>query len=150
MEDILNLLPQILRQTGYDETVCEHVVFAVWNRTVGEAVSANCVPFRLHAKRLVVLTSDATWKRQLEKISGEIIFKINRVLTTELVTHIEYRVDPRQVKALHREPPEIQFRNQSAIVSELAPIAEKIAQPEMRDAFLRAAGKCLERREREP
>lgn len=147
MEDILSLLPQILRQTGFDEAVCEQVVFALWNRTVGEAVCAHCIPFRLQAKRLVVLTSDATWKTQLEKISGEIIFKINRMVTTELVTHIEYRVEPRQVSAQRRQPPEIRFSDQRRIVGELAAVAERIPDPDLRDIFLRAAGKCLERRE---
>lgn len=148
MEEPFHLLPQILRQTGYQESVCEQVVLATWNRVVGEVVSANATPSRLYGKRLIVLTSDSTWKTQLEGMSREIIFAINRLLGVKIVTFIEYRVDPYQVKALRKRSPEITFRHLNEITQELEPIVQSIFDPELRRASLRAASKCIERTER--
>lgn len=147
MEEILDLLPTILRQIGYQETVCEKAVCAAWNRIVGEVVSANAVPFRLYEGRLIVLTSDATWKRQLEMMSPEILYKINRVLGADIVRFIEYRVDPYRIQAQRRREPEIRFRRLDEIIRDLEPLVRDLADPELRAAFLRAASKCIERTE---
>jgi len=149
VEELFHLLPEILRQIGYRESVCEQVVCAAWNRVVGEAVSAHTVPLRLYEKRLIVITSDSTWKTQLETMSREIILAVNRLLGAEIVTFIEYRVDPYQVKALRKRAPEIMFRHLSEIERELEPTVRSISNPELRQAFLRAASKCIERTEGE-
>lgn len=147
MEEILDLLPLILQQTGYQESVCEKAVFAAWNRIVGDVVSANAVPFRLYEKRLIVLTSDATWKRQLEIMSPEILYKINRLLGADIARFIEYRVDPRSIEAQRHREPEIRFHRLDEIIRDLEPHVRDLADPELRAAFLRAASKCIERTE---
>ena len=147
MQELLSLLPTILRRADYQPEVCEQAVFAAWNCAVGEVVAMNALPFRLYKKRLIVLTSDAVWKTQLQKISSEIIFKINRILGAPMVSFIEYRADPAQVAALRPKRAEVQFEHQQELMKELEPIADQIDDPELRRAFLRAASKCLERHE---
>jgi hypothetical protein len=148
VEELLSLLPTILRRLDYQPEVCEQAVFAAWSHAVGEVVAMNAVPFRLFQKRLIVLTSDAVWKTQLQRISSEIIFKINRILGNPMVTYIEYRIDPVQVATMRPRPAEVEFEHQDQLRRELEPMAERIDDPDLREAFLRAAGKCLERQER--
>ena len=146
MEELLSLLPIILQRAGYQEEVCQQAVFAAWERAVGEAIAKNCVPFRLHDKRLIVLTANPIWKAQLQKMTSEIIFKIDRILGAPLVTYIEYRVDPKQVAAHHQRRGEVRFERLDKLMKELEPDAEKIDDPELRRTFLRAASKSLARR----
>jgi len=112
-------------------------------------IASSAKPLRLYEKRLIVITSDSTWKTQLETMSREIILAVNRLLGAEIVTFIEYRVDPYQVKALRKRAPEIMFRHLSEIERELEPTVRSISNPELRQAFLRAASKCIERTEGE-
>jgi predicted nucleic acid-binding Zn ribbon protein len=147
MEEILDLLPAILRQTGYHHAVCEKAVCAAWNRIVGEAVSTHAVPFRLYEKRLIVLTSDATWKKQLELMSPEILFKLNRLLGSDVVLFIEYRTDPLAVAAERPQAEDVRFSRLDEIIRDLEPLVRDIADSELRAAFLRAASKCIERTE---
>jgi hypothetical protein len=149
VQELLSLLPTILRRADYQPEVCEQAVFAAWTRAVGEAVSMNAVPFRLYQKRLIVLTSDDIWKAQLRKMSSQIIFKINRLLGASMVSVVEYRVDPVQVAARQPHSPEVRFEHQEALMKELEPLVDQIGDPELRRAFLRAASKCLERHEAE-
>ncbi|HXF06052.1 MAG TPA: DUF721 domain-containing protein [Blastocatellia bacterium] len=149
MEEILDLLPTILRQIGYQEAVCEKAVCAAWNRIVGDVVSANAVPFRLYEGRLIVLTSDATWKKQLEAISPEILYKMNRLLGADIVKFIEYRIDPYYTRGQRHQELEIRFRRLDEIIRDLEPLVRDLADAELRAAFLRAASKCIERIEGE-
>ncbi|MCS6803979.1 MAG: DUF721 domain-containing protein [Acidobacteriota bacterium] len=146
MDELVSLLPSILQRSGYQPDVCEQAAFAAWNHVVGKAVAARCVPFRLHEKHLIVITSDKTWKTQLQKMTSEIIFKIGRVLGAPLVTYIEYRVDPQYVARRQQERPAIVFDRLEQWHAELQADAELIADDELRDIFLRAASKSLARR----
>jgi predicted nucleic acid-binding Zn ribbon protein len=146
MEELLSLLPIILQRADYQEEVCQQAVFAVWHRAVGEAISMNCVPFRLHDKRLIILTSSQIWKTQLQKMASEIIFKIDRILGAPLVTYIEYRVDAKQVAAHQQRRSEIRYERLEELMKELESDASLIADPELRRIFLRAASKSLARR----
>jgi predicted nucleic acid-binding Zn ribbon protein len=145
MEDLLNLLPVILQRSGYQEDVCQQAVFAAWDRAVGETIARNCVPFRLHDKRLIVLTASQIWKTQLQRMTSEIIFKIDRILGAPLVTYIEYRIDARQVTERQRLVQPVRFEHLEEIMGELAADADQIDDPELRRLFIRAASKSLAR-----
>ncbi len=92
MEELIHILPHALRMVGYEESVCERVLQGAWARLVGDLLAAHTFPVRLHKRRLIVLTTDRTWKAQLEKLSPDILARINRLFGTELVETIEYRV----------------------------------------------------------
>lgn len=146
MDELVSLLPFILQRSGYQPDVCEQAAFAAWDHVVGKAVAVHCVPFRLHEKHLIVITSDKTWKTQLQKMTSEIIFKIGRVLGTPLVTYIEYRVEPRYIAKRHQQRQAISFDRLEQWRAELQADADRITDPKLRDVFLRAASKSLARR----
>ena len=93
MNELFRLLPKLLSEHEDNETVREAVVFAVWRNVVGESLRENTVPFRLYKKQLIVAVADEGWKRHLESLSGQMIFKLNSALRAPEVTFIEFRVD---------------------------------------------------------
>jgi hypothetical protein len=113
------------------------------------------VPFRLYRKTLVVAVADTTWQKQLEAMSGQLLFRINSILGQAVVTYIEFRVDPATVRA-ERETltpqqtttAEQEQRALSSATGEVKVAAEAIHDEDLRRRFLLAAGSCIDRRER--
>jgi hypothetical protein len=98
MEDLIRALPKLLRAAGEAEEVTEAAAFVAWRRVAGEALRGCAVPFRLYRKTLIVAVPDTTWQKQLEAVSGQLIFRINSLLGQALVTFVEFRVDARTVR----------------------------------------------------
>jgi hypothetical protein len=147
MQDILKLLPNLLRLAQNNEEVCESASFVAWRVSVGEAIARVSLPRRLARKTLVIAVMDETWKKQLEQISSQILFKLNTALGTAMVTGLEFQIDPGAVKA---SQPSDQFsRPEIEIDSELMASAAKIKDPELRARYLKTAGKYLQA-QREP
>ncbi len=147
MDNLIHILPTILRLSGDNEEVREQVVFAAWRSVTGEQIAQTCRPFRLYRKNLIVATLNQTWKKEMERMSGQIIFKLNSLLGAPLVTFIEFRVDPAHVaSAQPKQPPPFEFQHTRELEEELEPAAAQIKDEALRRVFLRAAAKCLERR----
>jgi len=155
MNELFRALPALLKEFDDNETVREAVTFAAWRRIAGESLRQHAVPFSLSQKRLTVAVKSETWRKHLEHLSGQMIFKINSVLGQAVVTFIEFRVDE---KAVERE----NFKDGKPTLSdeELEEIALEEVTPKMRrsaDAikddnlryqFLLAAGSCLARKKK--
>jgi len=145
MDSILKLMPEIMRLSGNQEEVCEKAIYATWNTLVGDQVRRNCAPIRLFKKTLFVAAKDATWQKQLEQMSGQILFKLNSALGAAYVTRLEFRANPKLLKESQRGSDMVEFCDSSKYEAELAPAADGIKDDQLRNAFLRAAGKCLNR-----
>jgi hypothetical protein len=151
MDELFKALPQLLRAAGESEEVSEAVAFAAWRRVAGEAMRGNAVPFRLYKKTLVVAVPDAAWRKQLEKVSPQLIFRLNSLLGQALVTYVEFRVDPQTVgrerartRRTHYERLVEEERALSR-ASELDDAADAIHDDDLRRRFLLAAGSCMNR-----
>jgi hypothetical protein len=155
MEDLIRSLPKLLRAAGETEEVAEVAAMVAWRRIAGAALRGQAVPFRLYRKTLIVAVADTTWQKQLENMSGQLLFRLNSLLGQAVVTFIEFRVDPKTVRA-EREAAQQQEVNreeqeQRALHSasgELLAAAGAIEDEELRRRFLLAAGSCIDRRER--
>ena len=132
MDDLFQALPKLLRAAG-------------------EALRGCAVPFRLHRKTLVVSVPDATWRKQLEGVSPQLLFRVNSLLGQALVTFVEFRVDPQTVNEerarLRRSEYERLEREENALsrARELDEAANAIRDEELRRRFLLAAGSCMNR-----
>ncbi|MGE0102557.1 MAG: DciA family protein [Blastocatellales bacterium] len=147
MESWTSILPTIIRMSGEDEDVIEQAVLVAWRKAAGEGVSKACVPFRLYRKQLVVAVLDQTWKKQMEQMSGEYLFKINSMLRGAYVTFIEFRVDRATVLgARGGDEREFEFHHTIEIEEQLRNAAESIPDEHLRETFLRAAARSLERK----
>ena len=151
MEDLFQSLPKLLRAAGESEEVLEAASFAAWRRVAGEALRGCAVPFRLFNRRLIVSVPDTTWRRQLEQVSPQLVFRLNSLLGQAVVTYVEFRVDPQTVRAerarLGRGEHERLTQEAAALdrAAELDDAAHAIHDEELRRRFLLAAGSCLNR-----
>lgn len=150
MNSLLKMLPYIVRLTGDNEEAREQAVFTAWRAAAGEGVSNVCAPFRLYRKQLIIAVLDQTWKKQMEKISGEYLFKINSALGAAMVTFIEFRVDRKHVRqSLKKAEKTFKFNHTHELEEELSSSAACIRDQALRQQFLRTAAKCLERKGKE-
>lgn len=155
MNELFRALPALLKEFDENETVREAVAFAAWRKIAGESLRQHAVPFRLTQKRLTIAVKSETWRKHLEHLAGQMIFKINSVLGQAVVTYIEFHIDE---GAVERE----NFKERKTLLSdeEYEEIALEEVTPKMRRAadaikddnlryqFLLAAGGCLARKKK--
>lgn len=146
LTELLKLLPQLLRNVGDSDEAREQAVFAAWSAAVGGQVRRATTPIRLERKTLIIAVSDANWRAQLNRMRGQALFKLNSLLGAPTVTAIEFVINPELIVRETQPPHQITFTAPDQQALPLKADAEKIPDPEIRDTFLRAAGKCLERR----
>jgi hypothetical protein len=148
MIDLLKLLPILLRKAGDSEEARENAVLAAWIGAVGPQLRQVSAPLRLERKTLIIAVANATWQTQLHKMRGQILFKLNSLLGAPTVTTLEFVINPSMITQASGPPQQIQFVAPEKHAQTLRQNAEGIPNPELREVFLRAAGKCLDRRYR--
>jgi len=153
MQDLFRALPKLLKEFEDTEEVREAIVFAAWRRIAGESLSGHTVPFRLFNKHLIVAVADKMWKRHLETLSGQMIFKLNSVLGQAIVTFIEFRVEEEMLaveRAKHQTTQLTDEQLEEIALEEVTPklrhSADAIKDDNLRYQFLLAAGSCLARK----
>jgi hypothetical protein len=149
MDNLIKTLPAILAAAGGSEEVAEAACIAAWKHVAGEGLSNHAVPVQLQNHKLVVVVEDNIWKRQLDQMRGQLLFRLNSLLGKALVVSIELRIDPNtlaQARAT-REGPKKE-RPDYKIPAELLAAAAEIADAELRRAFLGAATSCVRRIEK--
>src|SRR5215210_715716 len=142
MDDLFRTLPKLLRAAGETEEVLEAAALVAWRRVAGEGLRAQAVPFRLYRKTLVVAVADATWQKQLEAMSGQLLFRINSLLGQAVVTYIEFRIDPKTVrteragiKAQEINRAELEQRALRNVSGEISAAANSIHDDDLRRRF---------------
>lgn len=150
MMDLARLLPKLLNATGANPEMAEIAAKLAWSRAAGDGLRRHAIPFRLYRKMLVVSVADVIWQRQMNSMSGELISRINRLLGREVVDSIEFRIDAVAVEQVRNDlQPQKSAQNEDPrpLPEELISAASEIADEELRERFIRAAGNCIARRE---
>lgn len=144
MVDAALLLPRILASAGENAELSEVSVKIAWRRVSGEGLRNQAVPTQLREKTLIVAVADAAWQKQLQPMSAELIFRINKQLRQKVVETIEFRIDPRALNSLTvpRSTPPVSEPLPPTVVSSAAEIQDS----ELRERFMRAAQNCISRR----
>jgi hypothetical protein len=155
MEDLFRSLPKLLKEMNDSDEVREAVVFAAWRKIAGASLLTHAVAFRLYGKHLLVAVASETWKKHLEFLSGQMIFKINSVLGQAVVTFIEFRVDEETVLQERRKlrksflsDEELEEIALDEVTPKLRASADAIEDDNLRYQFLLAAGSALARKKR--
>jgi hypothetical protein len=154
MDELFRTLPKLLRAAGETEEVLEAAALVAWRRVAGEGLRAQAVPFRLYRKTLIVAVADVTWQKQLEAMSGQLLFRLNSLLGQAVVTYIEFRVDPKTVR-VERDAARAETANRGeqerralkTVSGDISVAAAAIHDEDLRRRFLLAAGSCIDRRE---
>lgn len=152
MDKLIKTLPAILKASGASEEVAEAACTAAWKHVVGEGLSNHAIPVQLQGQTLVVAVADAIWKKQLEPMRGQLLFKLNSALGQSLVKSIELRVDQKTIE-LERAKQQGAAIDRDAnyrVPAELLNAAAGIADADLRRAFLGAATSCVKRLENPP
>ncbi|MCS6873734.1 MAG: DUF721 domain-containing protein [Pyrinomonadaceae bacterium] len=146
MEELFNTLPRIVEISG-DKSLREAMVFAAWRKVTGD-LKEKTSPVKLEDRRLLVAVSDKTWKKNLEKISEEIVFRLNAILKQPIVAFIDFQVDKsRFVK--EKKKKRVEETLLKAVSPEVSSSANAIEDEDLRHQFLLAVGACLKRMERD-
>ena len=155
MEDLFRALPKLLREFDDTEEIREAVALAAWRRVAGPSLCEHAVPFRLYNKHLIVAVANLTWKKHLEHLSGQMIFKLNSMLGQAVVTFIEFRVDEETVleeRAKNKITTISREEQEEIALEEVTPklrgAADAIKDDNLRYQFLLAAGSCLARKKK--
>lgn len=123
-------------------------VFAAWRKIAGEQLRQRTEPLGFRQKRLTLAVENAIWKRHLEDLSGDMLYRLNAALGQGVVNFIEFCVHEKAVLAAPdrktvKAPDE-------AVAAKLSPAlknaALRIGDPELRKTFLDAAGAYLARK----
>ncbi len=154
MDELFRALPALLKQFDDNEDLREAVVFAAWRKIAGESLGRHTVPIRLFKNHLIIAVSGETWKKHLEKLAGQMIFRINSVLERAEVNFIEFRVDRKSIEKAARRPTgrptddEVIEAATAELDDAMLRSAESIRDENLRYQFLLAAGSCLARKRR--
>ena len=150
MDKLIQTLPAILKAASASPEVAEAACFAAWKHAVGEGLRSHAVGVQLQNHMLVVVVADEIWKRQLEPMRGQLLFRLNSVLGQALVKSIELRVDPKTLASLHDDAVDDSKGARAPdykVPFELLSAAAAIEDVELRRAFLGAAARCVRRLE---
>lgn len=146
MNSIIRLIPNILRLSNYNEELCESASFVAWRVAAGKAITKVTVPKRLIKKTLLVTVMDIPWKRELEGMSTQLLFQINTILGSPLVTGFDFYIDPSEVTAKNT-PKEQEQIKEIEIGENLLKAAEKITNHDLQEQFLKTASIYLSAQE---
>jgi hypothetical protein len=146
MESLLKTLPAIMKAAGDSTEVAQAACFVAWKQIAGEALRGNAVPLRLDDRTLVIAVADTTWQKQMQSLSGQLLFRLNSLLGQPVVTYLEFCEDPETVTQarLTLTNPE-ESRETAPVPAELVSAAAEIHDKDLRRAFLGAASSCIRR-----
>jgi len=147
MDNLIKSLPKILQAAGDSPEVLEAACIAAWKHAAGVGLRDHAVPLRLNGKTLVVVVADATWQKQLQFLSSQLLFRLNSILGQPLVAFVDFRVNPTAVT--NARPPQANRTDREldldTVPVELVTAAAGIEDTDLRRAFLGAAMSCINR-----
>ena len=144
MNQFLGTLPGVFEAIDASDEVRDAFIFAVWRRVAGGQVSDRTEPIAVEDKRLVIAVPDKTWKRNLETLASQLLFKLNASLGKPLIDLIEFRIAPEAVKRPENEGGD-PAPEEAPMPVELSVSARKIRDEALRETVLKAAANCLAR-----
>ena len=144
MNAFISTLPGVFDAIETSDEVRDAFIFAAWRKVAGEQVYTRTTPLLVEEKRLVIAVADKTWKRNLETLASQLLFKLNANLGKPLVDFIEFRVSASDIvpSAIKTE----KVDEASTPPMEVAVSARSIRSEELRSTVMRAAANCLSRR----
>ena len=145
MEQVFGAIPSVLDGLAPNNGVDEAVVFAAWKRCAGELLNERTVAIEFFENRLIVAVVDETWRRHLEDLSPQMLYKINSSLGDGTVRFIEFRIDGKAVDASREHKTASKETSAPEVSQSLTKAAEAISDVALRQQFLSAAAEYLER-----
>ncbi|MBI3697271.1 MAG: DUF721 domain-containing protein [Acidobacteria bacterium] len=92
MESAARLLPQVYRKLARQAADEEALLLGLWPVVVGARVAARTRAVRLFGATLIVETVAQDWRKQLARMTHEIVARLNDAAGKEVVRDVEFRV----------------------------------------------------------
>jgi hypothetical protein len=143
MEELFNTLPKIL-SFECDAEIREAIIIAVWKKLMNN-FEEKAFAVRLDGDTLVVAVVNEDWKWHLEKLSSEIIFKINSAIQYPAVRRLSFYVDGNMKDGKIPKKPSDKL-DSVALLEHIHSSANLIKDEQLRLQFLNAAAACLIRK----
>lgn len=148
MQELFKTFRGILDGFDGPDEVRAAFVFAAWRKIAGEQLRQRTEPLAFRQKRLTLAVENAIWKRHLEDLSGDMVYRLNEALGQGIVNFIEFHINEKAVLAA---PDRKTMKTaDEAVATRLSPAlkdaALRIGDPELRKNFLEAAGAYLSRK----
>ena len=144
MEAFLSTLPGVLDAIEASDEVRDAFVFAAWRIVAGSRTAERTSPIRVEGRTLTVAVGDKAWKRNLESLAPQLLYKLNSSLGKSLVDIIDFRVAPESIEFTPAEKAE-PTPDAGPTPAELAISARAIRDEGLRRIVLTAAANCLAR-----
>ena len=146
MESLIKTLPAIMKAAGDAPEVATAACFAAWKQVAGEGLRGNAVPLSLNERTLVVAVADAAWQKQMQSLSGQLLFRLNSLLGQPVITYLEFCENPQAIAQARSELAKVPETDMTLPVpAELVEAAANIHDKDLRRAFLGAASSCIKR-----
>lgn len=135
-----------MKAAGDSIEVAEAACLVAWKQIAGEALRGNAVPLRLDDRTLVIAVADATWQKQMQALSGQLLFRLNSMLGQPVVAYLEFCEDSETVAQARLALARLnESRETAPVAAELVSAAAEIHDKDLRRAFLGAASSCIRR-----
>ncbi|MEO5857732.1 MAG: DciA family protein [Pyrinomonadaceae bacterium] len=143
MDAFIRTLPGVFEAIEASVEVRDAFVFAAWRNVAGEQIFTRTVPLLVEGKCLVIAVADNTWKRNLETLASQLLFRLNVALDKAIIDFIEFRVSGNDFVPSVSKVEEMDERLPAPV--EIAVSAQSIRNEELRSTVLNAAANCLAR-----
>ena len=135
-----------MKAAGDSSEVAQVACFVAWKQIAGEGLRGNAVPLRLEDRTLVIAVADGAWQKQMQSLSGQLLFRLNSLLGQPVVTFLEFCEDRETVaQARLALADAVNVREPAPIPADLIAAAAVIDDEDLRRAFLGAATSCIRR-----
>jgi predicted nucleic acid-binding Zn ribbon protein len=91
-EPLGRLVPQVLRELGFDAALGVMRVVECWEEAVGAEVARHCRPTALRGGTLEASVDSSVWCQQLQLRAPQILAGLRRVLGDEAPGAVRFRV----------------------------------------------------------
>ena len=139
MNQLINLLPGVLRAAGDSTEVAEAAAIAAWKHAAGDGLKEHAVPLKLEDRTLTIAVADAIWQKQLHSMRGQLLFRVNSILGKPLVGALDFVIDPKLVKPPVEQSAQREELLDNEVPLELWSAASAIQDKELRRKFLQTA-----------
>lgn len=144
MDAFFRTLPGVFEAIDASDEVRDAFVFAAWRRVAGGQITERTALSGFEDRRLVIAVPDITWKRNLESLASQLVFRLNASFGKPTVDFIEFRVSPSEIPAKTENRREDDV-DAVSLPPEIAVSASAIGDEKLRRTVLRAAANCLSR-----
>ena len=143
MQKLASIIPSSLREASRNIESPDDAALATWPVVAGEQLARVSTALKVERGILIVAVLNQTWVNELNRMKTQIPQRINSTLGRGVIRGVEFVVNPNEVPS--EENSHNVIVDPDPFVSSLAEDADQIEDEELRNLFLRVAGKCLGR-----